>query len=258
MALRPYLLAILLAFTASACKSEPEVDPAEVAAKRKRDLDNARIRLRDGKVADAKILYQNVLDGEPNNPDALYGMGRVMYEESNYDKARELLEKAIAGKGDDAEFHAALGAVHVSQKNPAGAAAAYGEAFKLDKSNGDYGLKQGENLNKSKKFAEAEAVLREVAEVDRKARFVLTELGDALREQGNLDEALNTYMKAQIENPDDKMAHAGAAFVYEAKGDNKHALDEWSTYIRMDCCSEFSETVARKKMLELEPAAAGG
>ena len=258
MALRSILLAFLLATTASACKSEPEIDPAEVAAKMKRDLDNARIRLRDGKIDDAKILYDNVLKADPNNADALYGMGRVMYEKSNNDKAAELLEKAIAADGGVADYHAALGAVYVSQKKPAEAAAAYGKAFELAPENGDYGLKQGENLNLAKKYAEAEAVLRKVAEVDVKARFVYTSLGDALREQGNLDEALTTYMKAQIENPDDKMARAGAAFVYEAKGDIKHALDEWSQYIRMDCCSEYSENVARKKMLELKPDDAAG
>jgi len=258
VALRPYLLAFLLATTASACKGEPEVDPAEVAAKQKRDLDNARIRLRDGKIDDAKILYQNVLDHEPDNAEALYGMGRVLYEKSDNDGAQKLLEKAIAAKDDDADYHAALGAVFVSKKEHTQAAAAYGKAFALEDTNGDYGLKQGESLNAAKKYAEAEAVLRKVAEVDIKARFVLSQLGDALREQGNLDEALTTYMKAQTENPDDKMAYAGAAFVYEAKEDNKHALDQWSTYIRMDCCSEFSETVARKKMIELGPAAADG
>jgi len=258
VALRPFLLAILLASTASACQSKPEVDPAELAAKLERDLEKARVRLRDGKVDDAKLLYQNVLDHQPDNPEALYGMGRVAYEKSDNDRAQKLLEKAVAAKADVADYHAALGAVFVSKKSYAEAAAAYGKAFELDGDNGDYGLKQGENLNEAKKFAEAEAVLRKVAEVDIKARFVLSELGHALREQGNLDEALTTYMKAQTENPDDKMAYAGAALVYEAKDDNKHALDQWSTYIRMDCCSEYSETVARKKMMELSPAAADG
>lgn len=258
VALRPLLLAFLIATTASACKGEPEVDPAEVAAQHQRNLDNARIRLRDGKIDDAKILYQSVLQADPKNPEALYGMGRVLYERSKYDKAQDLLEQAIAGKSDVADYHAALGAVLVSKEAFAEAASAYGKAFELDGAKGDYGLKQGENLNKAKKFAEAEVVLRKVVKVDIKARFVLSALGDSLREQGNLDEALNTYMKAQIENPDDKMAFAGAAFVYEAKDDNKHALDQWSNYIRMDCCSEFSESVARKKMIELGPSAADG
>jgi predicted negative regulator of RcsB-dependent stress response len=83
------------------------------------------------------------------------------------------------------------------------------------------------------------------------ARFVHTELGDVLRQTDRLDEALKTYMKAQSTYQSDKMARAGAAMVYEEKGDVRHALDEWSAYIRMDCCSEYSNDVAKKKVMEL-------
>ena len=126
-------MALLLASTASACQSKPEVDPAELAAKLERDLDKARVRLRDGKVDDAKALYQNVIDNQPDNVEALYGLGRVAYEKSDNDKAQKLLEKAIAGKADVADYHAALGAVLVSKKAHAEAASAYGKAFELDK-----------------------------------------------------------------------------------------------------------------------------
>lgn len=258
MAPRPLVLALLLAVTAGACTSEPKVDPAEAAAKRERDLANGRVRLRDGKIDDAADLFQGVLAAEPKNAHALYGMGRVKYERSEYDASVDLLQKAIAEDGSVAEFHAALGTTLAIQKKHAEAAAAFAQAFKIEGDNGDYGLNWGKNLNLAKKYPEAEEALRQVAEVDRKARFVLSELGDALREQGKLDEALVTYMRAQTENPDDKMAFAGAALVYEAKGDVKHALDQWSTYIRMDCCSDYSKDVARKKMIELKlPEEAG-
>jgi hypothetical protein len=44
--------------------------------------------------------------------------------------------------------------------------------------------------------------------------------------------------------------------VYEAKGDVQHALDEWSAYVRMDCCSPYSVDVAKVKILELQKAEA--
>jgi tetratricopeptide (TPR) repeat protein len=251
VALRPFVLAILLASSVSACKSDPPPDPVEEAAKRKRDLESARIRLRDGKVGEAEALFQSVLAGEPQNPLALHGLGRVHLERKAYPEACDLIAKAIAADPAPAEFHASLGDCNFYQEKHAEAAAAYGQAFKLAPDDGDIGLKHGRALRAIKKLDEAEAVLRQVAEVDRKTRFVLGELGDVLREQGRLDEALTTYMKAQIENPDDKMSYAGAALAYEAKGDPKHALDQWSTFIRMDCCSEYSKNVAREKMISL-------
>ena len=62
-------------------------------------------------------------------------------------------------------------------------------------------------------------------------------------------------MKAQSTYGSDKMARAGAAFVYEDKEDIKHALDEWSAYIQRDCCSDYSRTVAQKKIMELKAEA---
>jgi tetratricopeptide (TPR) repeat protein len=50
---------------------------------------------------------------------------------------------------------------------------------------------------------------------------VYTELGDTLREQGKLDEALKAYMKALIEHAGDKTAHAGAAQVYELQNNSR-------------------------------------
>jgi tetratricopeptide (TPR) repeat protein len=138
--------------------------------------------------------------------------------------------------------------VHKHQESYAAAATAYNKAFALDEENGEYGLAQGKMLKKSEQYADAETVLRKVIEIDKQAEYVYTELGDVLRALNKDDEALRTYMKAQTIHPGDLMAHAGAALVYEKKDDIKHALDEWSTYIRMDCCSDYSKTVARKKV----------
>ena len=63
-----------------------------------------------------------------------------------------------------------------------------------------------------------------------------------------LDAALKAYLKAQSKYASDKMAFAGAAFVYEAKGQDSKALDEWSRYIQRDCCSEYSQNVAKPKL----------
>ena len=69
---------------------------------------------------------------------------------------------------------------------------------------------------------------------------------------GKLDESLKSYMKALIEHVGDKKAHAGAAQVYELQDNKAKAIDEWSTYIRMDCCSEFANTVAKPSIAKLQ------
>ena len=254
--LRPSLALVLL--LASACTNKPVVDPAEQASQNQKDLANAATRVKDEKYKEAEEMYARVLANDGQNPAALAGMGRVRLGQKQYDAAVVLLEQAAAKLTDDAEVQASLGEAYKKLERHADAANAYAAAFKADPANGNYGLEQGQALRRAKQLDAAETVLREVAKVDKQAEFVFTELGDVLREQGKHDEALKTYMKALIEHAGDKSAHAGAAQVYELQNNSAKAIDEWSTYIRMDCCSEFSENVAKKHIKALQDAAAAG
>jgi tetratricopeptide (TPR) repeat protein len=234
------------------CKQNVEVDPAEQQAKLARDLEEAATRLRNNKLGDAERLYTHILEQSGNEPRALAGMGRLRFQQGKSDEAEKLLLQSLEIDGGVAENHALLGELYAHQKRHADSADSYGKAFQLAPEKSEYGLPHGRQLKLAEKYAEAEAVLRRVAELDPMAQFVFTELGDVLRHQDKLDESLRTYMKAQNTYASDKMAHAGAAQVYEAKGDIKHAVDQWSAYIRMDCCSEFSNEVAKKKVMELK------
>jgi tetratricopeptide (TPR) repeat protein len=257
--LAPVFFAALL--LAPACnRGGKEPTPEEVAAKLASDLEEAAARLRNNKRDDAEKIYLRILEQNPGHPDALAGLAKVRFDEKKYDDAEKLLVDALAKKGDAAEIHFTLGQVRQHAQRAAEAAEAYGKAYEIDAENSDYGLHYGRELKKAGKLDEAEKVLREVAELDPKAQFVFTELGDVLREKNVLDESLRTYMKAQTTYPSNKEAFAGAALVYEAQGDNARALDEWSTYITMDCCSEFSKTVAQKKLetLKVDHGGAGG
>ena len=91
-----------------------------------------------------------------------------------------------------------------------------------------------------------------MAEEDEHINHVYTEIGDLLRSQKRTDEALKAYLKAQKLHPSDTRAQAGAALVYEDQGRFKHAADAWSLYVRMDCCTEYSKTVAQPKLKEME------
>jgi len=234
---------------APACdRGSKELTPEEAAAKLTSDLEEASARLRNNKPDDAEKIYTRILETNPGHPEALTGLAKVRFGEKKYDEAEKLLTDSIAKKGDVADTHFTLGQVRQNADKHAEAADAYGKAFELVPDNSDYGLNYGRELKRAGKFDEAEGVLRKVAELDPKAQFVFTELGDVLREKNQLDESLKTYMKAQNTYPSNKEAFAGAALTYEAKGDNKNALDEWSTYITMDCCSEFSKTVAQVKV----------
>lgn len=249
------VLSLVLA-AAPACTPTPQVDPAEQAAQLKRNLANAKARVADERWKEAEGLVQAVQAVEPNNVEAFNLLAQVRLANKQLDEALALADKALAADGKNAEYHATRAAVLQAKEKFADAAASWGQAFSIAADNAMYGLHQGQALMKAKQFDKAEAAFRAVLEADEGIQYVLSELGDALREQGKLDEALTFYAKSLVKYQSDKMAYAGVARVYEAKGDVQKAIDSWSTYIRMDCCSAFSNEVAKKKIAELQAGSA--
>lgn len=237
-----------------ACDNAPKVDPAQAQAKLAADLKAAGAWTRNHKHKDAEKAYNEILAAHPDHPEALSGLARIRFAAGAHDEAITFVDKSLAVKNDDPAVHALKGELLARKEDHAAAAAAFGKAFELAPDKSEYGLPHGVQLKLAKKYDESEKVLRQVIEIDPMAQFVYTELGDVLRATDRSDEALKTYMKALSTWASDKMAHAGAAQIYESKGDLEHALDEWSTYIRMDCCSPYSESVAKKKILELQAA----
>ena len=242
----------------SACSDKSALSPEDQAAQNKKDLANGAARVRDEKYDEAEPMFARVLAVDGENAEALAGMGRVKLGQKKFDEAIAALERAAAKNPDDGALQASLGELYAKLDRHMDSATAYGLAFKADPNNGNLGIAQGHGLQKAKQLDQAEAVLREVAKNDPQAEYVYTELGDVLRAQGKLDEALHSYMKALIEHVGDEKAHAGAAEVYELQQHRGKAIDEWSTYIRMDCCSEYSNNVAKKRIKALQDAAAAG
>jgi tetratricopeptide (TPR) repeat protein len=252
-ALRLLLVTIPLAL--AACRDEPKLDPAEIEAKLRKDLTEASTRARNNKTKDAEAIWNRVLTEHPGQPEALAGLAKLRLGEGKVEEALATIDKSIASKEDLASSHSLRGEILARLERHEDAAGAYGRAFELEPDKSEHGLPYGQQLKLAKKYPEAEKVLREVAELDPMAQFVHTDLADVLRFQNRLDEALKMYMKALRTYASDKMAHAGAAQVYEANGDVAHALDEWSAYVRMDCCSPYSVDVAKVKIVELQKAA---
>lgn len=255
-------LAALLTAPVVGCDNPREPTQEEKDAKFARELEDADARIRNNKMAEAKKILTRLLEERPDDAKATALLGKAHYASGDYKEAEGLLKKAVTATPKDHEMQYVLGETLRYTDRFGEAADAYRKAFELDSENSDYGLSLGIALLKSDKPADAEKVLSEVLDIDPKAQDgaktgANTFLGDAFRAQGKLDDALRSYMKAQTINQSDKMAFAGAAFVYEDKKDVKHALDQWSAYIQRDCCSNYSKTVAQKKITELEIPADG-
>lgn len=238
-----------LTLGAPGCKKQAEAPAAKTVADQ---LKAADARLAADGFDDAKARYNKILETSPNNSSAYRGLGAVEIQQGNFEAALPPLKKAVAADAKNAAAHASLGFAQEQLKQFPAAAASYGQAHTLDQDHGEWTVAYGRNLRLSKKLAEAEKVLTDLTKHDPDVKFVYSELGDTQREAGRLDDALRSYMKAQSQHASDKSAWAGAAQVYEAKGETTLALNEWAEYIRRDCCSPYSKNVAHKRLARLK------
>ncbi|NVB40842.1 tetratricopeptide repeat protein [Pseudenhygromyxa sp. WMMC2535] len=255
--------ALVLALTsalllpAAACKpKEKEVDiEAEIA----RNLEEAASNLRNNKVDEAETQYNWVLEQDTDNVGANVGLGKVALSREDYAAATTPLEKAVAANAEDAEAQVSLGRAYAGQEDWAKAAEHLGKAWELDNEKEQYALEYGVALRESGELDKSAEVLVEAAELNPKLKYVYRELARTQYAAKKLDEALRTFMKAQIEWKGDQDAYAGAAMVYEDMGEITKAVDQWSNYIQQDCCSTYSKEVAQPKLAELkEKENAGG
>lgn len=252
-ALRPMVLSLaLLTPLASGCPSKQGPTPEELALTIDNKLQVASTMRLNNKLADAENIFKWVIEQDDTRAAAWYGLGEVRVSQGNMEEAGQLFNKAVSLAPTDRDAQAALGRYLAFTGDHKGAAKALAVAYGEKLEDPKVGLAYGISLRESGDLPTAEKVLREVAEEDEYLEYVYTELGDVLRAQSRIDDALRAYLKAQKLHASDRRAQAGAALIYETQGRFKYAADAWSLYIRMDCCTEYSKTVAQVKLKEME------
>lgn len=71
----------------------------------------ARVKLRTGKVADARRIAAKVIDEKPGYVDALLVLALIDWQEGNTTEAKSYLERGIAISGSNTELHEVLGRI---------------------------------------------------------------------------------------------------------------------------------------------------
>jgi superkiller protein 3 len=247
----PLLLAALVTVSVG-CPQQTPVDEAEQAKIIDSKLATADGLVKDAKLADAEKMYDAVLGMRADEPRALAGKGRIRLNEKKTDEAIELLQKAAAGAPNDADIHATLARAFAFVDKKTEAVASFATASKLAADDNTLKLEYARALLAAGQAAEAEGLATAVLGDDDTEPGAFTVRGDALFAQDKIEDALADYLRAMKVSRSDKLARAGAAQVFEKQGKYTAAVDEWSEYIKMDCCSDYTNTVAKPKISELQ------
>ena len=170
-------------------------------------LDFALRHHQAGDLKTAESIYRQILQLDPDNPEALHLLGVSAYQQQNLETAYTLISKALAGKPDFSDAHSNLGNVLRELGRPEEAEKSFRKAIQCNPrfTMAHYNL--GNILMIQGKLKEAaQSFERAIAGNPRLAEAHINR-GIALKELGRLKEAEACYRKALSLKPDLPLLH---------------------------------------------------
>ena len=153
-----------------------------------------------GRISDAERLYVQILEIEPENPNALHLLGLLFFHRGQFDDAIELLQKAVANNKRNAKCFGDLAIV----------------------------------LNTAKRFQEAEVASRKAIELDQNLNGVFNSLGLALEGQGKFENAVSVFQKGMSVQPHDINIGNNLGNMFARSGKYDDAIDVFRRALKVD------------------------
>jgi tetratricopeptide (TPR) repeat protein len=205
---------------------------------------------RANRLVEAKQAYHQILNVQPEHPDALYGLGVVMQRMEEYQTAENLLRKLLEFQPTDTKAWFSLGTVQQIQGQLSEAEKAYQQALTLQPESSTISLaiyhNLGYTLQQQGKWEEAIACYQKARELQpdsieveviwanalyaqgtlssgKQAHYASMncDLGSARRQAGDLKVAIEYFQQAIKMNPDlvEANYHLGQALQEQGKWD---------------------------------------
>lgn len=162
------------------------------------------IRLhQNGRLAAAAQIYRQILAALPDQPDALHLLGVVENQTGNHQAAVRSIQRAIAVRGNAAEYHSNLATAYRALGRVADAVAALRRAIALEPDFAEAHYNLGNALWQQANREEAIASYRRATGLKPGYFAAHFQLGNALRDEKKFDEAAASYRAALQLRPTD-------------------------------------------------------
>lgn len=171
-----------------------------------------------GRLAEAEALYRQILQAQPDHPDALHLLGVIAHQGGKHDVAVEYIARAIALNPIAAEYHCNIGEAYRALARLNESEVHMREALRLEPNSAVAHGNLGVILFERGKVEEAVAQYRNALAVRPTYAEAHNNLGVALKEQGKLDEAFSHYRQALALHPTYAEAKNNAGVVLREQG----------------------------------------
>jgi len=187
---------------------------------------------RVGKNDEAVKLFENALEAQPGNVEALQSLGEVLLSLGQFERARELLQKAVAANPGNAETHANLGVALMNLRRDAEGVEALKTAVELNPTSAAYHSDLGVGLSRLKRDAESMRELRRAIELDSRLVNARFNLANLLAGAGNLTDAVAEYREVIKIAPSHRYVHFNLAVILHRQDKIDEAIGEYQEEIR--------------------------
>lgn len=244
---------------AAKAAQEPSPSPRQTPSDIRQSLELAIRHHGAGDLSRAEGIYQQILEADPNQPDALHLLGVIAHQVGKNDSAVEFISQALAIKPDFAEAHYNLGSAFQDLRRLEEAAASYQKALVLKPDYAKAHNNLGNTLKDLGKPDEAVASLQKAIAIEPDFAEAHSNLGNALKDLGRLDDAVANYQNCLAIKPDFAEAYNNLGNALTKQGRLDQAIDNFQKAITLK--PDFAEAhnnlgAALFDMGRLEEAAA--
>jgi tetratricopeptide (TPR) repeat protein len=200
----------------------------------------------------AQRVCAGVLEGEPENHEALHLLGMVAYQAGvEAESALGLIDRAIAASPDNARYYNSQGALYYALGMNAEAEAAFRRSVKLNANDGTAWNNLGNVLLRLDQAPEAEICFRQSLAVLPGFISAVNNLGVAFRRQGILDKALICFREAVLHQDDYLDANFNLAELHNQLGDMTEAEKYFRRAIEIDPTCAPAHSALAQCLLDL-------
>ncbi|MEE8515960.1 MAG: tetratricopeptide repeat protein, partial [Alphaproteobacteria bacterium] len=181
-------------------------------------LDHAAADHRAGRLEDAEQVYNTILEAEPDNIEALYGLGLALLGLGVPDQAVQIFRRSLKLAPDQAVVYHPLGNALGACREFEEAASAYRQALEIDPEDAASAFELGNILADLGALEDAVAAYRRVLDIDADHIDARCHLGTTLKDLGRFDEAEAVLSETLRRQPHHAKAHTQLGLTLVAKG----------------------------------------
>ncbi|MEX0678161.1 MAG: tetratricopeptide repeat protein [Pirellulales bacterium] len=171
-----------------------------------------------GQFDQARRIYEQLLELDPNHADALNLLGLIGWQTGQYARAVEHLRKAIQIDNTQAAFFANLGEAYRGLQRFDEAIENYQQAIRLEPSVAVAHLKLATLFERTGRVDRAIDSYERALQLEPRRLETLVRLGGVRKQQGNLAAAGDCYRRAILAHPASALAHFEMGNVCQVQG----------------------------------------